>query len=96
MFKYYYYYKSHHLNLSTDKSHRQLLQILELMSLPEKLIKLIRAESEKTVNIRIKNNKALLIEKERELKQEDAKLLSIEEKWITNKLNEPGDLSEMV
>lgn len=37
----------------------------------------------------IKNNNAsLLAEKEKELKLEDAKLLSIEEKWISDKINQ--------
>lgn len=89
--KYYYYYKCmkpHHLNLSADKAHRQLLQILGLMSLPDKVIKAIRKESEAAISIRIKNNASLLAEKEKELKLEDAKLLSIEEKWISDKINQ--------
>jgi hypothetical protein len=36
-----------------------------------------------------------LAEKEKELKLEDAKLLSIEEKWISDKI-QPGYLSKMV
>lgn len=90
MGKYYYYKcsKSHHLNLSTEMPHHQLLQILELMSLPGEVIKVIQEESEAAIKIRIKNNKSLLAEKEKELKQENAKPLSIEKKWITNKINQ--------
>jgi site-specific DNA recombinase len=87
---YYYYYKCNkttHLNLSAKKAHEQLLQIFDLMSLPSLIIKAIKDDSEAAINLRIKNDKSLLADKQRELAQEDAKLLSIEEKWITNKIN---------
>ena len=80
--KYYYYHKctkSHHLNLSADKAHCRLLHILGLMSLPD-LIKGIWKESEVALRIMIKDNAFMSAEKEKELKLEDAKLPSIEEK----------------
>lgn len=87
---YYYYYKCNkttHLNLSAKKAHQQLEEIFDLMSLPENIIRAIKDESDTAVNLRIKNNKSLLAEKQRELACEEKKLLSIEEKWITNTIN---------
>jgi site-specific DNA recombinase len=88
--KYYYYYlcnKTGHLNLSAIKAHAQLEQVLELMSLPDKIINGIKEASMAAINLRIKNNKSLVAEKESELAKEEAKLHSIEEKWITNQIN---------
>ncbi len=87
---YYYYYKCNkttHLNLSAKKAHEQLLEVFNLMSLPSKAIKSIKEESEASLNLRLKNDKTLIAEKQRELAQEDKKMLSIEEKWITNQIN---------
>ena len=87
---YYYYYKCNkttHLNLSAIKAHDQLLKVFDLMSLPAKVIRNIKDGSEQAINLRIKNDKSLLAEKQKELAQEDAKLFSIEEKWITNQIN---------
>ncbi len=87
---YYYYYKCNkttHLNLSARKAHEQLEQVFELMSLPSNVVKSIREECEATIDLRLKNDKLLLAEKQRELAEEEKKLFSIEEKWITNKIN---------
>ena len=87
MGKYYYYYKCNnttHMNLSAIKAHQKLEQVLDLMSLPNSYIQAIRDESQAAIDLRIKNDKALLSEKRKELAQEDAKLLSIEEKYIAN------------
>lgn len=89
MGKYYYYYKCNetkHLNLSAIKAHSQLLQIFELMSLPAKAMKVIRDNSEKIFEQKMKDDKQLLEEKEKELAAEEEKLFSIEEKWIANKI----------
>ena len=87
---YYYYYKHNKitpLNLGTKRAHEQLKQIFELMSLPENIVKLIRDESETAANLRIKSDKILLADKLKELGEEEKKLFSLEEKWISNKIN---------
>lgn len=87
---YFYYYKcakSKHLNLSAKRAHEQLLGILELMSLPESAVQYIRKESEASISLRIKNDKLLLAEKERELAQEEARLHSAQTKYIDNKMD---------
>lgn len=88
--KYYSYYKcqvSGHNNISANFAHDQLLQILELISLPHALIKEIRKKSVSLFEEREKNNNQLVITKKQELAAEEAKLVSLEEKWITNKVN---------
>jgi site-specific DNA recombinase len=58
------------------------------MSLPAVVVRAIRDESETAINLRIKNNKTLLADKKKELGQEEIKMISIEEKWINNQINQ--------
>lgn len=90
MGKYYHYYKcnkTNHLNLSAVRAHDKLQQVFGLMSLPGKVIKVIKENSEKIFGQKMKDDKKLLEEKKRELAAEETKLFSIEEKWISNKIN---------
>lgn len=88
---YYYYYKcnkSRHLNLSAKKAHDQLDEILDVMSLSAERVAEIRAESELIFADRVKKNKLALQEKRRELSLEESKMISVEEKWITNQISQ--------
>lgn len=85
----YYYYKcqtSAHNNISVKKAHSQLLDVLSYMSLTERLIFALRDKSEELLEQRIKDNRELLKQKQNELKEIEAKLVSIEEKWINNQM----------
>ncbi|WP_146191133.1 hypothetical protein [Sphingobacterium athyrii] len=88
--KYYYYYKcsiaSAHNNINAEKAHKQLSGALELMSLPEKLISSIKEKSEIEMEITLKEHKTLLKQRQIEYEQTGQKLLSIEEKWISNRI----------
>ena len=88
MGKYYYYYKcsiaSAHNNISAKKAHKQLSGALELMSLPEKLISSIKEKSE--IEITLKEHKTLLKQRQIEYEQAGEMLMSIEENWITNRI----------
>jgi site-specific DNA recombinase len=89
--KYYYYYKCNkttHLNLSALKAHDQIHQVFQLMSLPDQAIGVIRQNADRIFENKRKEDKKLLAEKQKELETEDAKLFSVEEKWITNKINQ--------
>ena len=89
--KYYYYYKCNkttHLNLSAIKAHDQLRQVFQLMSLPERAIKIIKDNSERIFENKMLTDKQLVKDKKKELEAEDTKLFSIEEKWITNKITQ--------
>jgi site-specific DNA recombinase len=89
MGKYYYYYKCNkpqHLNASANKAHKQIEQVFQLMSLPDKVVQAIQLNSERLFDLKMGNDKNLLTEKKRELAGEEDKLLSIEEKWINNSI----------
>lgn len=86
--RFYYYkcYHGRHNNISAQKAHKQLDRMLELMSLPETMIRDIKMVSEKQLEDRYRDNKTLLTEKQKELADQDIKLKSIEEKWIMNQI----------
>ena len=89
--KYYYYYKCNkttHLNLSAIKAHDQLRQVFGLRSLPDKSIRIIRKNADLIFENKMAEDKKLLAAKKRELEVEEAKLFSIEEKWITNNITQ--------
>ena len=91
MGKYYYYYKCNkttHLNLSAIKAHDQLRQVFGLMSLPDKFIRVIRKNADLIFENKMIEDKKLLADKKRELDVEEAKLFSVERKWITNKITQ--------
>lgn len=88
--KYYYYYKcreSGHMNLSAKIAHEKMEEIQQLMSLPSDVLRDIREKSDEQFEQKIISDKVLLTAKRRELADEENKLESIEEKWITNQIN---------
>ncbi len=56
--------------------------------MPDKAIKVIRNSADRIFENKIVEDKRLLEDKKRELASEEAKLFSIEEKWITNKITQ--------
>ncbi|MBN9295660.1 MAG: hypothetical protein J0I41_01560 [Filimonas sp.] len=62
-------------------------RIMELISLPQTTVTAIREKAEQELEQRNKENKLLLAEKKAELAKEDAKLFSVEEKWISNTIS---------
>ncbi|WP_129022405.1 recombinase family protein [Edaphocola flava] len=87
--KYFYYYKcnqSKHLNLSAQKAHIQLENVLELMSLPENYLSYLKQNINAVFDRKMSADKELLKVKQRELSEEERKLESIEEKWINNQI----------
>ena len=85
-FFYYKCYHSRHNNISVIKATQQFERALELMSLPLNMIQDIKTVSEKQLEDRYKDSKTLLDEKKRALGEQDAKLKSVEEKWIMNQI----------
>ncbi len=86
----FYYYKckhSKHNNISARKAKQQLDRMLELMSLPKHLVTDIKEATDKQFNDRCRDNKVIIAQKKIDLEQENAKLMSIEEKWILNQIN---------
>ncbi|PQV62030.1 hypothetical protein CLV53_101305 [Sediminibacterium magnilacihabitans] len=58
------------------------------MSVPDKAIKIIRNSADRIFENKVVEDKRLLEDKKKELALEEAKLFSIEEKWITNKITQ--------
>lgn len=79
----YYYYKcstsSQHNNISAIKAHDQLQQALHYMSLPVYMIEAIKAESNKEMDLQLKNNKKELMKTRTELLQCEEDLQSVED-----------------
>jgi len=87
--KYFYYYKcksSKHNNISAIKAHDQFLGACELMSLPQQRIREIREGSSIALEQDMKANKQKVIEKRHLLEDTQAKMFSLEEKWIKNEI----------
>jgi site-specific DNA recombinase len=88
--KYFYYYKCRcpkHNNISALKAHTQLLGALKLMSISDKMLKDIKNGCTLTVEKEIKSNREKLILKKEELVDTEAKLYTLEEKWISNEIS---------
>lgn len=86
--KYFHYYKckvSKHNNISATKAHKQLMEIWELMSLPEKIIFEIKMSTSKAIEENLKESKRKIIEKKQILEETQEKIFSVEEKWIKTK-----------
>ena len=87
---YYYYYKcqtSQHNNISATEAHKQLNEALGYMSLPERMAIAIRDKSSQILEDRLQSNKVLLKKKKLELVALEAKLVSVEDKWISNQMS---------
>ncbi len=88
---YWYYYKCKHKghnNISVVKAQKQLEEILELLSLPEDKVKLIRQNSEQEFEQQLKNRKLLVADLEKELDADQKKLTTVEDKYFGGKVNE--------
>lgn len=88
--KYFYYYKCRcpkHNNISALKAHTQLLGALKLMSISDKMLKDIKNGCTLSVEKEIKSNSEKLILKKEELVDTEAKLYTLEEKWINNEIS---------
>lgn len=89
MGNYYYYYKCkhpQHNNISVIKAHEKLDQMLGHMSLTDRLVEAIKENCEKQFTERMKENKKLLQKKQAELEIIHDRLSSLEEKYISNKI----------
>ncbi|MGA9638208.1 recombinase family protein [Flavobacterium sp.] len=88
--KYFQYYKckvSKHNNISAIKAHNQLMEIWELISLPEKIISEIKESTNSAIEEKIKENKKKIIENKLIFEETQEKLFSVEEKWIKNEIS---------
>ena len=86
---YYNYYKcriSGHNNLRAETIHHQLLEVLKYISLPQRVIDHIKAESAQILGKNLKDNKHRLQKKQKELEQSCDQLESIETKWVNNQI----------
>lgn len=87
--KYFYYYKckfTGHNNISAKKAHEQLLAALSLMSLSAARLKSVMNSCQQTIDKQRQSNLLLVAEKKKLLEQTQAKLLTVEEKWIKNEI----------
>ena len=88
--KYFNYYKckiSGHNTINAGKAHAQLEEMLKLLSLPNRISRAIETRTMQLMDERIKDVKAILVEKKSLLEQTEAKLHSSEEKFISNQLS---------
>jgi site-specific DNA recombinase len=88
--KYFYYYKCRcpkHNNISALKAHTQLLNALQLMSISDKMLLEIKNGCSAAIDKEIKSNSEKLILKKEELGDVEAKLYTLEEKWISNEIS---------
>ena len=87
---YFYYYKcqvdSKHNNISVKKSHEQLLEAFQYMSLSSKMIKSITMKSEAALEARMEDQGHLLTKRRNELQKVEIDLRSLEQKWIEEKV----------
>ncbi len=88
--KYFYYYKCKcpkHNNISALRAHTQLLDAFELMSISDKMLKEVKNGCTLSIEKEIKSNSEKLILKKEELVDVEAKLYTLEEKWISNEIS---------
>ncbi|MDD2822444.1 MAG: hypothetical protein PHW29_14465, partial [Flavobacterium sp.] len=69
------------------KAHKQLLNTLELMSISDKMLNDIKNGCTVAVAKEVKSNSEKLIQKKEELADVEAKLYTLEEKWISNEIS---------
>lgn len=86
-FNYYKCQKSGHNSINANKAHAQLEEIMQLLSIPDRLLAPIKNTSEKLLEERNKESAVILQSKKQDLFATNAKLESIEEKFIANQLN---------
>lgn len=87
--KYWPYYKckvSGHNNFNANKAHEQMLQVMEMLSLSEKVIAATNEVASEMMENQLRQNADLVRQKKQELQHAETMLVSIEEKWIENKI----------
>ena len=88
--RHYFYYKcpttSKHNNISAIKAHAQLTEMLSYLSLPHHLVTAIKEKASALLEIRLKENSKTIVEKKREYDAAEKQLISIEEKYIADKM----------
>ncbi len=87
---YYNYYKcqsSGHNTINATRAHAQLEDVLNYMSLPERLAMAVRGKSQLILEERTATDRKLLVKKKAEFEQLEDQLKSVEEKWINNQMN---------
>ena len=84
------YYKCNsprHLNLSAKKAHAQLQEMLVHLSVPDDLIHDVQQESLMLMEEQLQENKKLLVHHERLHAENEKKIHSLEDKYISNKIS---------
>ncbi len=88
--KHFYYYKcqeSRHNNISVIKSHNQLMEAFQYMSLTKEQIENLTDKCERTLEDKMKDSSKMLSQKKRELEKTETDLFSVEKKWIEEKIS---------
>jgi DNA invertase Pin-like site-specific DNA recombinase len=86
--EYYDYYKGKcgHLNISAITAHKQLQEVLQLLSLPEYMISAVKETSLALMDDQLKVNKKSLQHEKNLLEKNHTTLVKLEEKWILNQV----------
>ena len=87
--KYFNYYKcriSGHNNINANFAHQQMLQLMEYLSLPERLITVYSELGEQMLEQEVKQSAIILKQKKKEFETAEKNLISVEKKWIANQL----------
>ncbi|MNK04086.1 hypothetical protein D3C87_219430 [compost metagenome] len=87
LFYYYKYKHSGHNNISAPKSHEQLLGAWRLMSVPQKIMKVMFDNTEALIEKELSETKKKIQIKKVELEKEQAKMISLEDKFIENEIS---------
>ena len=88
--KVYNYYKcihSSHNHISTIKVHNQLSQVLQYMSLPDRLLVAIKDQGEQAMEQRLQENIKSAMKHRRQLEGVEEKLYSLEEKFLADQVS---------
>src|SRR5690606_36603376 len=86
----YYYYKckhSKHNNISAKKAHKQLHEILGMLSLPDKYVKKIKQQSTRVIEQKIIANRNKIKSQKDKLNKLKEKLHSLQDKFINNQVD---------
>jgi len=88
--KLYGFYKcntARHLNISSGTMHEQLQGILANLCIPDRIINAVAIAGEKILEEKLSQNRAIAADLTNQLQQVEAKLKSVEEKFINNQMN---------
>jgi DNA invertase Pin-like site-specific DNA recombinase len=85
LFNYYKCVKPHN-NLSANKAHQQLAEVLSHLSLPHNMVAAITRWAESTMEARLMENRKMIEAKKRDLQNLEKQINSLEEKYIADKI----------